>query len=88
MSGPLKVLLLLACLLTLAFGTSPAQADPSTNPSDQDCLGVERGERNRSSGDRAYGEFGQEQSAFVQTFAHGPGNYGQYLQTWKAANCP
>jgi hypothetical protein len=73
MIRPAKALLLLACVLAAGVGALPVQADPSDNPSTKDCLGVERGMRNRDGGDREHGGFGPVQSAFVR--ANQP--YGQ-----------
>lgn len=73
MSRSLKGLLVLTCVLTLGVTAMPVGADPSDNPSTHDCLGVERGMRNRDGGDREHGGFGPVQSAFVR--ANQP--YGQ-----------
>lgn len=73
MRRPLKVLLALSCVLAFVVPALPAGADPSDNPSMHDCLGVERGMRNRNGGDREHGGFGPVQSEFVR--ANQP--YGQ-----------
>lgn len=61
----------------------PAFANTVTNPSSNDCLGVERSVRNSNGGDREHGGFGPVQSEFVKQ--NQP--YGQWLQGWKDANC-
>ncbi|MCH8814695.1 MAG: hypothetical protein IH957_06280 [Chloroflexi bacterium] len=74
-----------AAILTALFVPlgATAHAAPDTNPSTADCLGAERGIRNRNGGDREHGVFGPPQVDMVQ--AQQP--YGQWLKTWKGENC-
>lgn len=76
-----SVVALLAATFVPVVGT--AHADPDSNPSTADCLGEERGIRNRNGGDREHGVFGPIQADFVK--AQQP--YGQWLQEWKEEFC-
>ncbi len=74
-----------AAILTALFVPlgATAHANPDTNPSTAECIGVERGIRNRNGGDREHGAFGPPQAEVVK--AEQP--YGQFLKTWKAVHC-
>jgi hypothetical protein len=63
-------------------GGGVAQA-PSTHANPSSCLGAERATRNSNGGDRAQGDFGAAQSAYVQYLNEGGTmSYGEFLQTF------
>ncbi len=83
---------------TLQPGEGGGQGYKTTHDNPSQCMGLERGARNSSGGDREAGEFGQAQSDFVALFSGDDGftdpatgetyeNYGQFLKAWKEANC-
>lgn len=80
-----------AAVTLLAVGAlaAPAAAfdGPANGKENANCLGVERGERNRAGGDREKGGFGPAQSAFVRSGPTGYANYGDFLQAWRVAFC-
>ena len=81
----LAALVLVVGLSTTALADAGLPPDTATNPSENDCIGEARSTRNTPGGDRAYGGFGEVQPGVAQTVEP---NYGQFLQTYRAANCP
>lgn len=79
-------------------GEGGGQGYKTTHDNPSQCMGLERGARNSSGGDREKGAFGPAQSEFVAMFNDADGwtdpttgetyySYGEWLQAWKAANC-
>ena len=86
-----KLLILAVAASAMIAGPSFAQSGTNSptvnhqNPSS--CLGAERASRNSNGGDRAQGEFGQEQAAYVAYINSGASDYmsyGEFLQYWKS----
>ena len=74
-----------------AFAGSGTSSPTLTHDNPSSCLGAERASRNSNGGDRAQGDFGQAQSAYVAYLNEGgTQSYGEFLQTWMAtcANAP
>ena len=86
---PARTLLAVALALAAApafaqvtNGGGVAQA-PSTHANPSSCLGAERSTRNSNGGDRAQGDFGAAQAAYVQYLNEGGTmSYGEFLQTF------
>jgi hypothetical protein len=86
----LMMLALAASALCAApsYAKSGAANPTATHDNPSSCLGAERATRNSNGGDRAQGEFGQEQAAYVAYINSGASqymSYGEFLQAWKAA---
>ena len=85
--GPKKLIAFVsaAAILTAVFVPlgATAHANPDTNTATSDCMGVERGMRNRNGGDREHGAFGPPQVETVQALQP----YGQWTRTWTDGNC-
>ncbi len=67
-------------------GLAAGKGQPSENAN---ALGYERASQNSDGGIREHGQFGQEQSTFVQQINNGEtkwSSYGEFLQQWKAEN--
>lgn len=72
---------LMVALAVPLHRTGAVHANPDSNPTTVDCMGVERGIRNRNGGDRQHGGFGPGQADFVTVVDP----YGQWL---KGGDCP
>ena len=74
-------------VLAASGGTpnSGPNSPTATHDNPSSCLGAERATRNSNGGDRAQGDFGPAQSAFVADLNASGDNYGQWLQGWKSS---
>ena len=72
------------CSAAPALAQSSGPSSPTlTHDNPSSCLGAERASRNSNGGDRAQGDFGQEQSDYVHYLQQGGTmTYGEFLQTW------